>query len=104
MNFKQRIAELEKYFHSDDPIVAIFEDGSQQTIRLRPGEDVLNLYARVMNNPDCEEADLIRRSVRWVEPGGSKMLELANALLTRPQLSESEKLILDRSEGEVYVQ
>jgi hypothetical protein len=84
MNLKKRLADLERRFHAGSPIIAIFEDGSRQEIRLRPNEDVADLLQRIMNDPDSPEADTIRKSVAWIEPSGSKILELANAILNSP--------------------
>ena len=89
MNFRKRIEELERKLQGDKQIRILMEDGSERTIRLRPGEDILDWCGRVMSNPDGEEADLIRRSVSWSEPNGSRMLELANAVLCSP--IEAEK-------------
>jgi hypothetical protein len=80
MNLKKRIMALEKQLHRD-PIVLILEDGQERVIPLRPGETALDVSHRVMNNPDGDEGQMVRRCVAVREPGGGRLLEMAKALL-----------------------
>ena len=82
-NIEKRIAALESRFHSGE-IVLTMPDGKLQTIYLGRGEDVANVFARAMQEPDSPTADAIRRSVSVTEPGGSHMIELCHALLASP--------------------
>jgi hypothetical protein len=68
----------------DEEITLTMSDGSSEIIHLGPNEDVLDLYLRVLSEPDAPEAQLIARSVGVSEPGGSRMIELARAILNSP--------------------
>ena len=80
MRLEKRIRELEKRFNRD-PIVVTLADGREHVIGLRRGETPLDVYLRVIGNPDSEEARLIQRCLGIREPGGSRLLEFAKALL-----------------------
>ncbi len=82
-NIEKRITALESRFHSG-AIILTMPDETSYTICLRRGEDVANLFARVMREPDSQTADAIRRSVAATEPGGGQMMQLCRALLASP--------------------
>ena len=93
MNLKKRIMALEKQLHRD-PIVLTLEDGQERVIPFGPGETILDVFQRVMNNPDGDEARIVWRCVAVREPGGSRLLEMAKALhdpvTDNPEALESE--------------
>ena len=80
VNLKKRTMVLEKKLHRD-PIVLTLEDGQERVIPLRPGETALDVYQRVMNNPDGDKGQMVRRCVAVREPGGGRLLQMAKALL-----------------------
>ena len=80
VNLKKRIMALEKQLRRD-PIFLTLEDGQERVIPLRPGETALDVFQRVMNNPDGDEGQMVRRCVAVREPGGGRLLQMAKALL-----------------------
>jgi hypothetical protein len=90
MNVQKRLAELERRFRRCE-IILIMADGSRVPLHLGSGQDGADLFARTMASPDSPTADLIRRSVGAIEPGGSRFIEMCCALLNGPPLSEFEE-------------
>ena len=90
-NLEKRIAALESRPQSGE-IVLTMPDGKLQTIYLGRAEDVANVFARAMQEPDSPTADSIRRSVSSTEPGGGRMIELCRALLASPVTKKEELL------------
>jgi hypothetical protein len=82
VNIKKRLVELERRLTSDS-IILTMEDGTSQTIPLGRG-GVMDLFAHVLANPSCGEADSILRSVAASEPGKSRIVEVCRALLLEP--------------------
>jgi hypothetical protein len=67
------------------------EDGSHRTIRLKPGQDTCDLFARCLREPDSPNARMIAGSVEAIEPGGSKLIELTRAILNSPETEQTER-------------
>ena len=84
MNIRKRLEALERQFAGGGDVVLTMCDGTVKTIALEPREDVLDLFSRVLQNPDSAEAIFIRESVSAVEPGGGRLMELCRAGLLGP--------------------
>jgi hypothetical protein len=95
----KRIEELEKRFRRSE-VTLIMSDGSHVPLHLGRGKDGADLFARTMASPDSPTADLIRRSVGALEPGGSRFIELCRALLNSPGESDAEDYTDFRRETE----
>lgn len=102
---EKRIGDLERRFRRCE-IVLIMSDGARVPLQLGRGEDGADLFARVMREPDSPTADLIRRSVSAIEPGGSRMIEMCAALLGSPgeTVVEDPTDFRRATEKEIYVQ
>jgi hypothetical protein len=82
-NIETRLAVLEKQFRRGD-IVLVMAGGERQILRTPRGKDTLDIINEALNNPDGATAQMIRRCCYAEEPGGSKLVELAQALLGSP--------------------
>ena len=87
MNFRKRLAELERKFASD-PIELIMPDGRTEVLRGYTGDRLLNLFGRAMCEMNARvdlspDASLIKKSVAGTESGGC-MIELIRSLLSSP--------------------
>jgi hypothetical protein len=101
----KRIEELEKRFRRSE-VTLIMSDGSHVPLHLGRGKDGADLFARTMASPDSPTADLIRRSVGAIEPGGSRFIELCRALLNSPGEIVGEDITdhTRETKKELYVQ
>jgi hypothetical protein len=78
-DIQKRIARLELKLRRA-AIVLFFDDGTQQQIPLDRGQDVLDLFNAALNEPTSALAEAFRRSVRAIEPGGSRLIEVFQSL------------------------
>jgi hypothetical protein len=88
-NYERRLKKLERQLlRKVAPVVLIMSDGSREQLRM-PRGGMLQLYAYLIKNEDSREAELLRKSIRIIEPGGGHMMELARALLHGPAVEET---------------
>jgi hypothetical protein len=82
VNLRRRLAILEQQLTSE-PIVLLMPDGRTETLS-GSGAAVVDLFARAFRGERTPEIELIARSISSTEPGGAHMIDLARALLNRP--------------------
>ena len=84
-NLVRRIQALEARLASADTVLLTMPDGTLQTLSMgRNGAHSLDLFQKVMCDPDCCEALAIRSSIRQIDSTGGKLAELMNAILNSP--------------------
>jgi hypothetical protein len=80
MNLKSRLENLERRFAGPGNIVLTMPDGTERTIPLRRSGDTLEIFKRLIEDPQSPDAIAIRQATCISEPGHGHMLELAAAV------------------------
>ena len=93
MSFDKRLDALETHFSSgESEIIFQMGDGSTRVIPLQRGEGVVDIYLAALDHPESQNARLIAAAVSSTEPGGGRLIELANALLNGPNQTNEDIL------------
>ncbi len=87
INLRSRLEKLESRA-VDRAVVLTMADGRQIRIPVRRSRDILKLYCRVLDDPNCPDAVAIKEAVQITEPSGH-VIEMAAAVLRSPKGPET---------------
>jgi hypothetical protein len=83
MSFHRRLEALEKRLHGGD-IHLVMGDGQEVHLRADPMKLLIGAMREYASGKLSETTQLVKNSIMSDEPGGSRLVELARAMLNSP--------------------